>query len=376
MKNTIYLDNAATTPLSKNVKDYIISILDEYGNPSSLHSIGEKAKQIIDNARKNVAEFINADVNNIIFTNGGSASNTLAIKGYINRNYCELLYSPTAHKSIIKCAETISKKYVLKVGKTGLIDIEDLENWLKVLQEKAFVVVEYANSEIGTIQNIAKIIKLVHKYHGVVFIDCTGSISTIPINVKELDVDMLAFSGHKIGALKGCGVLYKKSNINLEPLIYGSQEKGLFGGTENVIGIASLGEAVKNYNYKSISIYSRDYVCDYIVKNIPDCYLIGESIESGNRLPHNLFICFKGVEGESLMIMLDITGVAVSTGSACNSNSLTHSSTLEAISVDKDDINSCIRLTFNGQENEEELFYVCEALRECVGQLRNFVNNK
>lgn len=163
----------------------------------------------------------------------------------------------------------------------------------------------------------------------------------------------------------------RKKDIILEPLVYGSQEKGIFGGTENVLGIASLGKAVEEYNYSSISSANRDYVYDYIVKNIPDSYLVGISIESENRLPHNLYMCFKGIEGESLMIMLDVNNIQVSTGSACNSNSLTPSTTLSAIDMDESDIHSCIRMTF-GKESQEELDYVCETLKQCVKSLRNF----
>lgn len=368
----VYLDNAATTPLSNKVKEYVVSLLDNFGNPSSLHTKGEQAKKIITEARKNVAKFINTEPDNIIFTSGGSASNTLAIKGYADKHYCTLLYSPTAHKSILKCVEAYEERYALKVDKFGFINLPDLENWLKTLDKKAFVIVEYANSEIGTIQNIPEIVRLVHKYNGIIFVDCTGSISTIPIDVKRIDADMLAFSGHKIGGLKGCGVLYKKGNISLSPLIYGTQEKGLFGGTENILGIASLGEAVANYDYSSVTTANRDYVYNYIINSIPDCYLIGAPIESGNRLPHNLYICFKGIEGEALMIMLDMNGICVSVGSACSNGDLTASDTLTAIGMDKNDIHSCIRMSFSGSETVEELSYVCGTLKQCVEQLRNF----
>lgn len=367
----VYLDNAATTPLSNKVKEYIVSLLDNFGNPSSLHTKGEQAKKIITEARKNVAKFINTEPDNIIFTSGGSASNTLAITGYADKHYCTLLYSPTAHKSILKCVETYNQRYALKVDKFGFIDLSDLENWLKTLDKKAFVILEYGNSEIGTIQNIPEIVNLVHKYNGIIFVDCTGSISTIPIDVKRIDVDMLAFSGHKIGGLKGCGVLYKKDGISLSPIIYGTQEKGLFGGTENVLGIASLGEAVANYNYSSVTTAIRDYVYKYIMNNIPNSYLVGAPIDSENRLSHNLFICFKGVEGESLMIMLDMKGIQVSTGSACSSGDLTASDTLTAIGMDINDIHSCIRMSF-GNKTLEELDYVCDTLKQCVEQLRKF----
>lgn len=368
----VYLDNASTTNLSDSVKEYLISKLDEWGNPSSLHSQGTKPKQIISQARQSVAKFINADPKDIYFTCGGSASNTLAIRGYFLRNICMILYSQIAHKSIIQCVDNCGLLSLpLKVNKEGIIDIHDLNSSLSSIN-KALVVIDYANSEIGTIQNVEEIIKLTHLYGGIVYLDCTGSISTVPIDVKKLNVDMIGFSAHKLGGLKGCGVLYKKKKIELEPLIYGSQENGIFGGTENVLGIASLGKAVEEHDYSSISSINRDYVFEYITKNIPDSYLVGASIESVNRLPHNLYMCFKGVEGESLMIMLDMNEIQVSTGSACNSNSIAPSTTLSAIGIDEQDIHSCIRMSFSGDETQEELDYVCRTLKQCVENLRNF----
>ncbi len=367
----VYLDNAATTPLSDSMKQYLISILDLYGNPSSIHSIGEPTKQIISNARKSVAKFINADTKDVYFTNGGSASNTLAIKGYYEKHNCTILYSPIAHKSILKCVQSLKNAYPLKVDSDGYIDFNDLKEWFDTRNTNPFVVIDYANSEIGTIQDVKKLIDLVHFYNGVIYLDCTGSIPQILIDIKSLDADMIGFSGHKLGALKGCSVLYKKKNIELEPLIYGSQEQGYIGGTENVLGIASLGKALEDYDYSSVSPYNRDYVYNYIINNIPDSYLVGASIESGNRLPHNLYICFKGVEGESLMILLDMNGIQVSTGSACNSGSITPSSTLSAIGMNKDDIHSCIRMTFSGHETKEELDYVCKKLQENINRLRS-----
>ena len=365
----VYLDNAATTQLTPQVKQYIIELLDKYANPSSLYQSGVDVKQIIEHSRKNVAKFINADTENIIFTSGGSASNTLAIRGYVQKHKCIILYSPIAHKSIIKCVESIKNTYPLKVDKYGEIDFDDLKEWLDFRSDKFFVILDYANSEIGTVQDVKKIIDLVHFYNGVVYLDCTGSISQIPVDVKKLDIDMIAFSGHKIHALKGVGVLYKKENIELEPLVYGSQEQGCFAGTENMLGIASLGKAVENYDYYSISSKNRDYVYDYIINNIPDSYLVGAPFE--HRLSHNLYMCFKGVQGESLMILLDMNGIQVSTGSACTSSDLQPSSTLTAIGMDKEDINSCIRMTFSN-ETKEELDYVCSKLKECVERLRDF----
>lgn len=371
MKN-IYLDNSATAPLTESVKEYLISILDDFGNPGSLYSLSEKPKQIISEARQSVAKFINADEKDIYFTGGGSFSNTLAIKGYFQKNDCTIFYSPIAHKSILKCVESCHNSLPLKVNKEGFIDIHDLEEYLDVCINTPLVIIDHANSEIGTIQDIEQIIKITHLHNGIVYLDCTGSIPTIPIDVKKMDVDMLGFSAHKLGGLKGCGVLYKKKNIELEPLVYGSQEKGLCAGTENVLGIASLGKAVEDYQYSSISSANRDYVYNFIVQNVQNSYLIGAPIESGNRLPHNLFICFKGIEGESLLILLDMNGVQISTGSACNTGSLSASTTLSSIGMDKHNIHSCIRMSFSGDETQKELDHVCRTLKHCVESLRNF----
>lgn len=364
----MYLDNAATTPLKPEVKDYVISLLDTYQNPSSMYQSGVNAKQIITTARNNVAKFINSNPENIIFTSGGSANNTLFIKGCAQKNEYRVLYSPSSHKSVLKCVESLKYKCPLKVDHTGRIDIQDLRECLSSDTMKKLVVIEYANSEIGTIQDIKQIIEICHFYNAIVYVDCTGSISQIPIDIRTLDVDGLGFSAHKLSALKGVGILYKKKHIELEPLIYGSQEQGLFGGTENVIGIAAFGKAVENYDYSSIISNNRDYIYNYIKNNIPDSYLVGADLK--HRLPHNLYICFKRIQGESLMILLDMNGYQVSTGSACTSGDLTPSSTLLAIKMNNGDINSCIRITLSGKEEITELNTFCEVLKRCVETLR------
>lgn len=370
----MYLDNAATTSLKPEVKDYIISLLDTYQNPSSMYQSGVNAKQIITTARNNVAKFINADPENIIFTSGGSASNNLVIRGCFSGviNYF-MMYSSIAHKSMIKCIEGCIHPHQcqpIPVDKQGFFNLKDFELWLKnhCNTYKLLVALDCANSEIGTIQDVKKIIEITHKYNGVIYLDCTGSIGQIPLDVKALDVDMVGFSAHKLGALKGTGILYKKTNIRLKPLIYGSQEQGLFGGTENVIGIAALGKAIENYDYSSITSKKRDYIYDYIENNIPDSYLVGADLK--HRLPHNLYICFKGIQGESLMTLLDMNGYQVSTGSACTSGDLTPSSTLLAIKMNKEDINSCIRITLSGKEEITELNTFCKTLKRCVETLR------
>ena len=365
----LFLDNAATTKLKPEVKDTIINLLDDFYNPSSLYSGGIEVRKIIEDARKNVAKFINAEPENIYFTSSGSASNTLAINGYKKPH--TIYYSPLLHKSALKCLEREITAHKLRVDECGLIDSNFLDSEIKDIEYPPLVIVEYANSEIGTIQNIKKLSDITHKHNGVIYVDCTGSISTIPLDVKRMGIDMCGFSSHKIGSIKGCGVFYKKPEIELEPLVYGTQEKGLFGGTENVLGIAALGAAVKAHDYSSISNSQSTYIYDYIMKNIPYSYLVGADI-GNHRLPHNLYMCFKGIQGESLMILLDMNGIQVSTGSACSSGDLQPSSTLIEIGIDREDINSCIRITFSGDETMDELQCFCTTLKNCVNQLRMF----
>lgn len=364
----IYLDYAAAVPLSQTTKEYLISLLDIYGNPSSPHSIGREAKRIVTASRQAVAGFIHADPDDIYFTGGGAASNTLGVKGYYENHPCRILYSPISHKSILNCVGRHPDSRPLKVDSGGLIDLAYLKEQLLISDAAPFVVIDYANSELGTIQDVSGIIDLVHTHNGVVYLDCTGSIPTIPLDVSLLDIDICGFSAHKLGGLKGCGVLYKHPRIDLEPLICGVQEQGLVGGTENVLGIASLGKAVEEYEYASVSTACRDYVHNYIINHIPGSYLVGNS---ANRLPHNLYICFEGVEGEALMMLLDLNGIQVSTGSACNSGSLTASPALTAIGMRPEDLHSCIRMTFGGNETSRELDDICQKLKSCVEHLRN-----
>lgn len=362
----LYLDNAATTPLSEDLKKYIISLLDMYGNPSSKYSVGTKVRKIINDSRRNVAGFINASEKDVYFTSGGSAANTMCVRGYVTKNECDILYSPIAHKSIIECVKSISSKSTpIPVNKNGEIIISELER-LCMCSKKPFVIIDHVNSELGIIQDLKSIVDVVHFYKGIVYTDCTGSVSTIPIDVQSLDIDMCGFSGHKIGALKGTGVVYKKPEICIEPLVYGTQENGLMGGTENVLGIASLGYAISKFKYNKSSL-ARDYVYEYILNNIDNSYLVGGL---KNRTVHNLYVCFKGVDSESLMLSLDLYDIQVSMGSACNSNEVVASHVLQEINIDKEDLFSCIRITFSGNETKDDLDYFCEKLNICVKQLR------
>lgn len=375
-----YLDSAATTSLSPEMKEYLISALDIFGNPSSAHSEGNKANGLIGETRERVAEFINADSSeNIYFTSSGSASNTLGIWGYAIANKCTILYSPTVHKSILKTIYNLADYYntgsgVLEVDSCGNIDIDYLKYALCTGCHQKLVIVDYANSEIGTIQNIKEISDAVHyrgSYHkDRLFVDCTGSMSTIPLNVAELNIDMASFSAHKMGALKGVGVLYKKDNVELAPLICGSQEQGLFAGTENVLGILSLGKAMELMSYNKTS-RNRDLVWNNI-KNIGGVSLVGAPLDM-NRLINNLYVCIKGVRGGDIAALMDdVYKIQISTGSACNNGSSSPSPTALAIGLSEEDANSCVRISFSGNETEDELKEFCKSFSTCIKMLRDF----
>ena len=371
----VYLDNAATTKLSEDHINYLNNVMREYwGNPNSHHSVGDKARILVEESRDIIADFIGAESDEIVFTPSGSAANTLGIKKYIEDQKVAVctLYSPIAHKSIIKCCESLRWVIPLNIEKNGMVKLGTLQYVVKTLKKighSSLVVVDYANSEIGTIQDVKNIIDIVHKYGGVVYLDCTAAIPSIKIDVKELDADMIGFSGHKLGALKGVGVLYKKKSIDLSPIIYGAQESGLVGGTLDVLGIASLGYALKNYDYsKHDCLEKRDYLLSKISEIIDDFSLVGGLC---NRLYSNLNIMFKGVESARLIQMLDSNGIQISSGSACNSGTSLPSYVLKAIGLSDYEAQCCIRISLSGEETYEQLDYVAQKLHDCVSIIRN-----
>ena len=347
----IYLDNAALEKPKQAISSLVTNIINNsWHNPNSIYNAGAKSKNIIDQTKSTISKEINCKPEEIIFCSCGSEANALATVGYIRANNKEnFITSTIEHASIL---ENPYAKKLITVDEFGRFKLDDVINI-----HNSLVSLQMTNSEIGTIQDLRKCIDILHKNKCIVHTDAVAAFGKIKINVKELDVGIL-----------GGAFLYKKKKIKLEPIIYGHNT--LRGGTPNVAAIASLAEAIKLIDYSSISSANRDYVYDYIINNIPDSYLVGVSIESGNRLPCNLYMCFKGVEGESLMILLDMNGIQVSTGSACNSGNLSSSTTLSAIGMDEKDIHSCIRLTFSGTEIKEELDFVCEKLKECVESLR------
>lgn len=364
--NIIYLDNAATTKPKECVVETINKCFtDIWGNPSSLYGFGIKAKSIINDCRKTVAKFIGAKPDEIIFTSGACESNSLAICGFLKCHDYNFITSMIEHKSIMNLYDDLPGiKFKVSVDKNGFINLVQLENLLTTSDKPCIVSIQYANNEIGTVQYIHEIANIVHRYNGILHTDATQIIPDRKINVS--DIDMLSFSGQKLGATKGIGVLYVKNGVDIKPIIYGSQEKSLRGGTENVPYIAGLGNAIDNIQYCDSKI--RDYFIQKATSRISGCHLIGISYGS-ERLNNNASIYFSGIESESLLLYLDTQGICVSSGSACNSKSIRPSYVLSAIGLNDDMARGAIRFTF-GEQSIEEINMVINKLSKGIEILR------
>ena len=358
----IYLDNSSLQKPKQEIVDLMNDIyISSWFNPNSIYQNGIESKKKIEQTKQLISNEINCNPEELIFCSCGSECNSLATCGYIRANNLDFFITSTIeHVSI---AENPYSRKVITVDNYGFLNMDDIKN-----THNSLVSIQMANSEIGTVQkNFKKIVEILHNNNCIVHTDAVALFGKEKIDVHELGVDMLTATAQKIGGIIGGAFLYKKDNIKLEPLIFGHNTER--GGTPNVAAIASMGLALQSINYSSISSEIRDYVYNYIMNNIPDSYLIGAPI-GDKRLPHNLYMCFKGVEGESLMMLLDMNGIEVSTGSACSSGSLQPSSALVAIGMNKEDIHSCIRMSFSGNETEFDIDYVCYKLKECVEKLR------
>lgn len=367
----IYLDSAATAKY-RNIDDIIVNTIttamrDSWMNPSALYAVGIKEK--IGKCRANIASFINVNPEEIYFCSGASEANNWCIKGWddeIRLTTCKksnIITTPIEHKSIIKLLENgnlCSTVHYCCIDENGIVDYESLErllNKFKINGEPTLVSVCMANNEIGVIQNTTKIAKLVHKYDGVLHVDATQAFGHIPINVEELGVDMMSCSGHKISpVLRGIGFLYKKNGINIQPLIYGAQENGLRGGTENTYGILGLNNAIEHCDISNDTVkllsHKRDYFIDKL-KSKFDCKLNGHS---NSRLPNNINVTFpQNITGESLLYMLDISNVKISTGSACNSSKIEPSHVLKAIGLSNEDAMRTVRFTLPNDITYQEI---------------------
>lgn len=369
----IYLDNSATTKIKTEVLNEMMPYLTtEYGNPSSLYSVGRKAKKAIEKARGKVAELINCNPHEIYFTGSGSESDNTALKGFAYANKEKgnhIITSKIEHHAILETCETLERQgfevSYINVDENGVIKIEELENAIR--PSTILISVMTANNEIGTIQPIEEISRIAHSRNIIFHTDAVQAIGNMPIDVEKIRIDMLSLSGHKINAPKGVGALYIKNGINVEKYINGGhQERNQRAGTENVAGIVGLGKACElanknmNTHIKNLSRI-RDYYLSKLKKEMPEKIRINGSME--NRLPGNANVSFEGVDASELIFKLDEKGICVSSGSACSSGNTTPSHVLTAINVPEKYLNSAIRTTFGESNTFEQVDYLVKIIK-------------
>ena len=358
----IYLDWSATTPLCDAAKKAIIKHLDDFGNPSSTHELGRQTRVLIENARERIAKCINAEPEEIYFTSGGSEANTWALSQH---HYMDHVVSTNfEHHSI--CAD---KKF--PVNMDGFIELLPFKT---LNQMVGIVSCMYVNNELGTIQQVKNIAQEVLNNSNAWFhIDAVQAVGHIPIDVKDIECDMLSASGHKFGAPKGIGFLYAQDSIGLRPMIYGGkQEQGLRPGTENVLGIismaAALEDAVEHMEERNVYIkHLRDTLLGKLLQ-IPGSYLNG-SLE--NRVPGNINIRFNGVSGAKLVTLCSLYGIYISSGSACNEGVSEPSHVLKAIGLSDEEALSSIRITIGHENTEEEINTAANIITKLVERIRN-----
>ena len=377
----IYADNAATTKMSEAaVKTLTELIGTTYGNPSSLYAFGQEAKEVLEQARADVAEAIGANSKEIIFTSGGSEADNQALISAAaigaRKNKKHIISTKFEHHAILHTLKKLEKEgfevTLLDVHENGLVRPEEVENAIR--EDTALVTVMYANNEIGTIQPIREIGAICRK-HGVIFhTDAVQAVGHIKVNVEEDNIDMLSASGHKFHGPKGTGFLYVKKGIALTNLIEGgAQERGKRAGTENVPGIASMATALKESvanldDYKAKLTPVRDRIIAGL-SEIPHSALNGDAV---SRVPSNINFCFEGIEGESLLLLLDDKGIAASSGSACTSGSLDPSHVLLAIGRVHDVAHGSLRLSLGEDITDEDADYIVKSVKEVVEYLRGF----
>lgn len=381
MNELIYMDNAATTEISDSVLDAMMPYLKEnYGNPSSLYSLGQKSKAAIQNAREQVAKALGANEREIFFTGSGTEADNWAIRSYAMRNQKKgkhIITTKIEHPAILRVFEDLETNYgfettFLDVNSEGMVELETLEQALR--DDTILVSIMYANSEIGTINPIQEISKLLKEKDIAFHTDAVQAIGMVDIDVKELDVDMLSLSAHKIHGPKGVGALYVRSGIRLDPLIFGGgQENNRRSGTENVAGVVGLGQAIEDATVnleKNVEYLTelRDYLIDEMLKATDNSWLNGAS--GDNRLAGNTNFSFEFIEGEGMLLLLDHMGIAASSGSACASKSLDPSHVLLAIGLKHEEAHGSLRLTLSTDNTKEQVDYVVESTAKVVNRLR------
>ena len=375
-----YFDHSATTPIKQEVLDEMLPYLKEkYGNASSLYTLGREARRGIEEARKEVASLINCKPSEIYFTAGGSESDNMAIKGiaYSNRYKGKhIITSKIEHPAVLHTCKALEKQgfrvTYLNVNKDGIVDLEELKRAIR--NDTILISIMSVNNEIGTIQPIYEISKIAKMYNIIFHTDSVQGVGHIPIDVKDMGIDMLSLSGHKICAPKGIGALYIKEGIEIEKLIDGGhQEKDKRAGTENVAGIVGLGKACeiakrdleKNIEYlKNL----RDYFINSVERRIEDASLNGSR---KLRVSGNSNFSFKGINSQSLLLKLDEKGICVSSGSACSEGNGKPSHVLKAIGLSDEEAESAIRVTFGEENTKEDVEYLVDNIIESIRELRS-----
>lgn len=380
MSKLIYLDNAATTQVYPEVLEAMIPYFTEhYGNPSSIYSFAGESKRAVDAARNTMAEFLNASTEEIYFTGGGSESDNWALKAtaeaYANKGK-HIITSKIEHHAVLHTCEWLEKHgfevTYLNVDENGLVDLEELKAAIR--PDTILISVMFANNEIGTIEPIAEIGKIA-KEHGVLFhTDAVQAFGHVPIDVQAMNIDMLSASGHKINGPKGIGLMYIRKGIKIGSFIHGgAQERHRRAGTHNVPGIVGFAKAVelasrdmdRRMKYET---ELRDYYISRVEKEIPYAKLNGDRVK---RLPNNTNFCFRFIEGESMLILLDQKGICASSGSACTSGSLDPSHVLLAIGLPHEIAHGSLRATLSEKTTKEDIDFTVDELKKIIERLRS-----
>ena len=376
----IYLDNAATTKTEPEVVDAMLPYFSEYyGNASTIYSLGAESKKAMDHARQTIADSLGAKPEEIYFTAGGSESDNWALKAtaeaYASKGK-HIITTKIEHHAILHTCEYLEKRgfeiTYLNVDRDGLISLDELKAAIR--PDTILIRVMFANNEIGTIEPIAEIGEIA-KEHGVLFhTDAVQAYAQVPIHVDEMHIDMLSASGHKLNGPKGIGFLYIRKGVKIRSFVHGgAQERSRRAGTENIPGIVGLGAAVEramrimdSKTRKEIEL--RDYLIGRLENEIPHCWLNGHRTK---RLPNNINFSFLFIEGESMLIMLDMKGICASSGSACTSGSLDPSHVLLAIGLKHEEAHGSLRLTLSEDSTKEEMDIVAEEVKKIVQRLRD-----
>ena len=376
----IYLDNAATTKTAPEVVDAMLPYFSEYyGNASTIYSLGAESKKAMDHARQTIADSLGAKPEEIYFTAGGSESDNWALKAtaeaYASKGK-HIITTKIEHHAILHTCEYLEKRgfeiTYLNVDRDGLISLDELKAAIR--PDTILISVMFANNEIGTIEPIAEIGEIA-KEHGVLFhTDAVQAYAQVPINVDEMHIDMLSASGHKLNGPKGIGFLYIRKGVKIRSFVHGgAQERSRRAGTENIPGIVGLGAAVERAmrimdtkTRKEIEL--RDYLIGRLENEIPHCWLNGHRTK---RLPNNINFSFLFIEGESMLIMLDMKGICASSGSACTSGSLDPTHVLLAIGLKHEEAHGSLRLTLSEESTKEEMDIVAEEVKKIVQRLRD-----